>query len=303
MGPSPVGRPYVLITAARDEARSIERTISSVARQTRLPEAWVVVSDGSTDGTDEIARRLQGGFRGLRLVRIDRSGPADFAAKAHALRRAYAGVVGTPHWSVGNLDADVVVPPDYFERCTRALEEDDGLGITGGRVVEVVDGRRRTQKSTTTSVAGAVQVFRRSCWEAVGSGYLPLEGGGEDAVAEVLARAAGFTVRCLPELEVLHDGVVLGGRRTTLGARMGRGVTHWRLGYHPLFQLAGAVSRVGEPPAVLGSVATLAGYGGAAIRRTRRTPPPEVVDLLRREQVMRLRDAARGLRVPPPGER
>ena len=45
--------PYVLITAARNEATCIERTIASVARQTRPPAAWAVVSDGSTDGTDE----------------------------------------------------------------------------------------------------------------------------------------------------------------------------------------------------------------------------------------------------------
>ena len=167
-----------------------------------------------------------------------------------------------------------------------ALDEDDTLGITGGKIVEVVGDRQRVQRSsTTTSVAGAIQFFRRPCWEAVGSGYLPLERGGEDAVAEVLARSAGFTVRCIDDLEVLHDGRVLGGRRTTLGARMARGSMNWRLGYHPLFQVAGAVARVGESPVVLGSFATLAGYGGAALRRTPRTPPPVVVERLRREQM------------------
>jgi glycosyltransferase involved in cell wall biosynthesis len=295
---SPVARPYVLITAARDAGQSIERTIASVALQTRPPAAWAVVSDGSSDRTDEIVGRHLDQLSWLRLVRIDRSGSANFAAKARALERAYATVVDTPHGAVGNLDADVVVPPEYFERCTGALAEDGALGITGGRVVEVIGGRRRIQRSAATSVAGAVQCFRRPCWEAVGSGYLPLEGGGEDAVAEVLARSAGYTVRCLEDLEVLHDGPVVSGSRSTLGARRARGVTNWRLGYHPLFQIAGAVSRLNEPPALLGSVATLAGYGGAAIRRTPRTPPPEVVDRLRREQTTRLRAALGGWRAP-----
>lgn len=302
MAPLPAEGPYVLITAARDAAASIDRTIASVALQTKPPAAWAVVSDGSADGTDEIVRRHLGQLSWLSLVRIDRSGPANFAAKARALKRAYAAVVDCPHWAVGNLDADVALPVDYFERCARALAEDETLGITGGKVVEVVNGRRRAQRSAARSVAGAVQFFRRTCWEAIGSAYLPLEGGGEDAVAEVLARSAGYTVRCLEGLEVLHDGPVVSGNRTILGARRARGVTNWRLGYHPLFQIAGAVSRVGEPPAVLGSLATLAGYGSSALRRTPHTPPPEVVDALRHEQMTRLRDTLSGWRALRPAD-
>jgi len=48
---------YALITPARNEAKFIELTIKSVAAQTLLPIKWVVVSDGSTDGTDDIVRR------------------------------------------------------------------------------------------------------------------------------------------------------------------------------------------------------------------------------------------------------
>ena len=45
---------YVLITPARNEEVNIEKTILSVIAQTILPEKWVIVSDGSTDRTDEI---------------------------------------------------------------------------------------------------------------------------------------------------------------------------------------------------------------------------------------------------------
>ena len=48
---------YVLITPARNEAAFIEQTIQSVVAQTVRPMKWVIVSDGSTDGTDEIVRR------------------------------------------------------------------------------------------------------------------------------------------------------------------------------------------------------------------------------------------------------
>ena len=34
---------YALVTPARNEERTIRRTIAAVARQTRLPERWFVV--------------------------------------------------------------------------------------------------------------------------------------------------------------------------------------------------------------------------------------------------------------------
>lgn len=49
---------YVLATAAyNEEAHYLERLVGSVVSQTVGPKKWTIVSDGSTDGTDEIAQR------------------------------------------------------------------------------------------------------------------------------------------------------------------------------------------------------------------------------------------------------
>src|SRR6266478_7121974 len=80
----PAGCSYVLITPARNEAKFIELTIQSVIRQTILPVKWVIVSDGSTDGTDGCGAEVR------RRARLDRTGekPArkgrHFAAKVDA---------------------------------------------------------------------------------------------------------------------------------------------------------------------------------------------------------------------------
>jgi glycosyltransferase involved in cell wall biosynthesis len=47
---------YVLITPARNEEAYIGETIQSMIAQTVLPLRWVVISDGSTDGTDGIVQ-------------------------------------------------------------------------------------------------------------------------------------------------------------------------------------------------------------------------------------------------------
>jgi biofilm PGA synthesis N-glycosyltransferase PgaC len=47
---------YVLISPVYNEEKFIGRMIESIAAQTVLPEHWVIVDDGSTDRTPEIAR-------------------------------------------------------------------------------------------------------------------------------------------------------------------------------------------------------------------------------------------------------
>jgi hypothetical protein len=285
---------YVVVTAARNAARSIDAVITALAAQEEPPSRWVVASDGSSDETAAIVRERAAALPWITLLEIDRDGPASFAAKAAALRAAYVAAADAPHAMVGNLDADVLVPPQYYSRCRAAFAREPRLGITGGVIVEAVAGRRTPQRSARHSVAGGIQTFRRECWDQVGQGYLALEGGGEDAVAEVLARARGYDVVALDDLEVEHLGPVLGGHRSRMRARAARGVLHRQLGHRPWFQLASAASRVTEPPVVVGSLATLAGYGWATMRRVPCSPPPEIVARIRAEHRDRVRSRLPG---------
>ena len=69
---------YVLITPARNEAEFIERTLRSVAAQTTKPVRWVIVSHGSTDGTDGIVTRYVAQHPWIELVRMPKRGSGAF---------------------------------------------------------------------------------------------------------------------------------------------------------------------------------------------------------------------------------
>src|SRR5207244_12506716 len=81
---------YVLITPARNEATFIELTIKSVVGQTVRPAKWVIVSDGSTEGTDDIVRKYAAEHRWIELVRMPERRERHFAGKVHAFKAAYA---------------------------------------------------------------------------------------------------------------------------------------------------------------------------------------------------------------------
>ena len=75
--------PYVLITPARNEDKHIEDS-SIHDSQTVLPAKWVIVNDGSTDGTASIVGQYLRNITWIELVNLPYATGANFAAKVHA---------------------------------------------------------------------------------------------------------------------------------------------------------------------------------------------------------------------------
>ena len=83
---------YVLITPARNEAAFLGETIKAVVNQTQLPMKWVIVSDGSTDGTDDIVNRYAALHDWIELLRMPERRERHFAGKAGAIDAGRAKV-------------------------------------------------------------------------------------------------------------------------------------------------------------------------------------------------------------------
>jgi glycosyltransferase involved in cell wall biosynthesis len=280
--------PYILVTAARNEAAYITQTLRSVTAQTQPPQRWIIVSDGSTDETDEIVRGFVNQYPYIELLRVEADGERNFGSKALAVNAGYKKISDIKHAYVGILDADVSFGPDYCEQVISRFENDPRLGIAGGALIDVVDGRQIPQiNATEWSVGGAVQMFRRECWCAIG-GYLPIRGG-IDAAAEFMARMHGWTVRAFPELRVVHHRQTGREKHSLAGFFFHTGLEDHHLGYHPLFFLAKSVRRFRSRPVMIGGLLMLCGYVWATLSRKPKKVPDDVIRYLRREQMGRLR--------------
>ena len=189
---------------------------------------------------------------------------------------------------IGNLDADVSVGADYYERLCEKFLQEPKLGIAGGLIFEEKNGKFQGRLANSLgSVAHAAQLVRRECYEAIG-GYRPLKYGGEDWCAEINARMRGWTARTFPELQVMHLRAT-GGADPWLRHRFREGRADYSLGSNPTFEIFKCLRRVPEEPLLLGAVARLVGFAWSYFRQEERLVPEPIVRFLQNEQRERLR--------------
>ena len=200
-----MGSAYALITAAKNEEAYIHQTLQSVVNQTQLPKIWIIISDGSTDHTDEFVMDFSRKYDFIRLLRFDNQGARTFSSKVFALNGGYEFIKKTEFEFVGFLDADISFDFDYYEKLLKIFKARPGLGIVGGEILEYQSGRFQPRFGNSESdVGGAIQFFRRQYYEDIGSRFIPLQYGGYDFVANRMARKKGWEVQSVLGLPVFH---------------------------------------------------------------------------------------------------
>jgi glycosyltransferase involved in cell wall biosynthesis len=288
---------YVLVTPARNEEATIEVTIQSVIRQTLPPKEWVIVSDQSEDRTDEIVKEYATGFNFIHLLRLERRPERNFASVVFATEAGIKALKRNDYDFIGLLDADIRFGENYYAEVMSRFVREPGLGVAGGLVFDCCNGVRRRSGHSLLDVAGAVQLFRRECFDSLG-GLIAIPEGGWDTVTCVQARMNGFTTRTIAEIEVDHlkprnisEGNLL-RRFRQLGAR------GYAMGNHPLFEVLKCGYRCLEYPFLLGGLMRLAGYSWCYLSRKDRMVSSEFIRFLRREQLGRLLPLQRQSIVP-----
>jgi poly-beta-1,6-N-acetyl-D-glucosamine synthase len=283
---------YVIITPARNEAQFIGLTLKSITAQTERPLKWVIVSDGSTDGTDEIVAGYAKDHPWITLLRMPERTERHFAGKVCAFDAGYATVKDLKPDVIVNLDADVSIEPDHFQFLLGKFALYDKLGVWGSPFRE---GSRQYDYrfSNVENVWGGCQVFRRECFEDIG-GYVPVKGGCIDHIAVVSARMKGWKTRTFTEKVCIHHRVMGTAQQGALKARFKIGVKDYSVGNHPVWELSRSFYQMKNPPVVLGGFALAAGYMWSFLRRAEMPVSRELAAFTRREQMQRLRKAVFG---------
>jgi len=287
---------YVLITPARNEAKFIELTIKSVVAQTVRPAKWVIVSDGSTDGTDDIVSKYAADHDWIELVRMPERRERHFAGKVQAFNAGYARTKGLEYQMIGSLDGDISFDKDYFSFLLRKLVADRTLGLVGTPFQGSSSPSYDYRFVSIEHVSGACQLFRRECFEEIG-GYVPVKGGGVDHIAVITARMKGWKTRTFTDKVCLHHREIGSAQHGALMARFRAGAQDYALGGHPVWELFRTVYQMTRRPFGIGGLMLVVGYVWALVRRVERPVSRELVAFRRREQMRRLRKFLTGKRI------
>ena len=245
-----------MITPARDEEGHIERTITSMVAQTVRPRQWVIVNDGSTDGTAAI---LDAAARDHDwITAVHRNNRGFRAAGSGVMEAFYSGLdaIEIDDWEfLTKFDADLSFAPDYFEQCLGHFEKNPKLGIGGGIIYNLVDGEEVLEEIPMFHVRGATKIYRRTFWKALG-GLVKLPGW--DTLDEVKAQMLGWETYSFPEVKLVQLRFT-GDAAGQWSNWRKNGRASYICGYHPIFIMAKSIRRVVQRPYIVGSLGTSSG--------------------------------------------
>jgi len=292
----------LLISPVRNEETHLGRIADAVARQTRPPDLWIVVDDGSTDGTPEILAQLAERIEFLKVVNPPprpQTRPVNdrlaTAAEATAFNSGLDSVAWRSFTHVAKLDGDTELPPHYFERILSEFERDPQLGLAGGLYADpdpdgAGDGWKTMTIPVEHHVPGTLKCYSTACFEAVGGMQERL---GWDTIDETYARMHGYRTRAFPDLIAHHHRPVASADGVLRGrARLGQCayIVHFSLPW----VLMRAFKVAQSPPRGLSGLAFLYGYARSAARRVPQVEDPAFRRFLRRELRERVRHALVG---------
>ncbi len=196
-------RPFLLVTPAHDEASQAEALVAAVRRSTLLPSRWIVVDDGSNDGTAEAFRKAAGGWPVLQVHRLDEHGEYMGFRYSEVVQAGLAQLdfpgQAARESLVGILDADIRFGPDYWESLHARLTMDPRLGVVSGALCSPNGrGHFRVEPGQFEDMPrGGLRLMRAQCLSEIGGWS---RSRAPDALVNVQARLAGWRTELCPSI-------------------------------------------------------------------------------------------------------
>jgi|TARA_R110002124_G_scaffold217710_1_gene383305 glycosyltransferase involved in cell wall biosynthesis len=192
---------YIIIPAHNEEAY-IQGMLQSIVGQSIIPKKVIVVNDASTDGTQKTINEFSEKHPFIESVSLNSEKFHEPGSKV--INAFYKGfeTLDTDFDFIGKFDADIVLPPNYFENVLALFSSDEKIGIAGGNLyIEKENGWEFEAISEKTKVRGPIKLYRKRCFEEIGGLKKSI---GWDTVDELLAEYHGWKVKTDTTLQVKH---------------------------------------------------------------------------------------------------
>ncbi len=194
---------YYIIIPAHNEEQYISKTLDSILNQTLLPKEVVIVNDNSTDNTETIIDSyitLNSIFKKLNTSSSNLHMPGSKVINAF---NKGLNLLDEDYDFIVKLDADIILPLNYFEKIASLLKKDSKAGIVGGFAYEEEPNGtwKLNHPMNKDHVRGAFKAYSKKCFKAIGGLKSAM---GWDTIDELLAQYHGFKIITDNTLKAKH---------------------------------------------------------------------------------------------------
>lgn len=268
---------YLLVTPAKNEEKNLPKIVQTIAEQTLKPLIWVIIDDGSIDNTYNIIKEAQEKYNWVKGIRLNKH-PRDLG-KHYAyvcnvgfdFAIKYCKARNIPYDYIGNIDADMILKPEFFEELIRKAERNSKLGIFSPAVYSYNGSDLFFELNREDLPMGSPRLWRRECFEETG-GY-PLSYSA-DSVSNVIAKLKGWELKLFSELKAIQTRKTSSAEGLWKGYKI-NGIAAYFRNYHPLFVLTKGLKYLFERPYYT-SIAYMYGYFSSVLRRMDKIDKEEV---------------------------
>jgi len=252
---------YVLISPCRDEVDYIQTTIDSIVSQSLLPAKWIIVDDGSTDGTEDIIAAAAEQHSFIEVVqRSDRGERSVGPGVIEAFYAGYDAINPSDYDYICKLDVDLDIPHEYFATLIARMEANPRIGTCSGKpYFPGKEGELVSERCGDENSVGMIKLYRRACFEEIGGFVRQVMWDGIDCHR---CRMLGWIAVSWdePELRFIHLRPMGSSQKSIFTGRSRHGSGQYFMGTGLPYMAASALYRMMVPPYMVGGGMMLYGY-------------------------------------------
>ncbi|WP_406657766.1 glycosyltransferase family A protein [Methanolobus sp. ZRKC2] len=254
---------YLIITPCKNEIDNLPKLVESVMKQTIRPIMWVIVDDGSSDGSKNIEKEAASKNSWIHILEINEEHKRDLGPHlSQNIKRGFEYAVDflkendLDYKFIGNLDADLSIPSSFFEELVDEFNLDDTLGIASSGIKLTKNGQLvHVTGLPEDEPSGGNMLMRRECYEDCGS--IPVSYSW-DSVLKAKARFKGWKTKRFEKIIAVESRDVSNAEGYWNGYIV-YGQSSYYLGFHPLHIILKSCIYISKKPYYIG-FAYLVGY-------------------------------------------
>lgn len=251
---------YVIISPCRDEASYARKTLDSVIQQSVRPEKWIIVDDGSTDGTTEILAEYAEKYAFIEIVTRENRGYRKVGpGVVDAFYEGYKHIEPDDYDYICKLDLDLDLPNKYFETLIKKMESNSRIGTCSGKPYNDIDGRLVSENRGDEMSVGMTKFYRMTAFKQIGGLVREVMW---DAIDCHRCRQLGWTAVSWdePDLRFIHLRLMGSSQDNIFVGRMRHGFGQYYMGTGIVYMAATSAYRMLHRPFILGGLAMFWGY-------------------------------------------